>query len=271
MHLPFGHKDGGAGGLPVEEVKKLRAQGKQDREIIVQLKNEGHSFQQIEQAMLQALKSGVGPGNSPGQAQGQQGQIPQGQFSQGGPPMQGMPGAGQGFSPQGAGRPQMGGPGFGPPQGNFSQGPPQGNLPTREALMPSLQLSAPSTGVVPLEAEVGTPTDLIEEVVEGVVEEKFEKADQKFEYLNKQIEKSKEDAEALKNLMLSSLQKRDKVIEELRAKLVKSDEEIEDIVIKCNALEKAFKQFLPELTEKVRIKNTEKKIEAQESPDEELK
>lgn len=284
MHLPFGHKEGESGASLSGEVAKLRSQGKQDREIIVQLKKEGHSFQDIEKAMLQALKTGV---NSGAPAAGQQ------SCPQPGSPMAPRPGSPQ-VPMQGAGGAQGPPPGAPPagmppagrlpapnqPQRGMSpqmQGASQsGNLPTRDMLIPSPQIAAPSAGVVPLEAEVGNPTDLIEEVVEGVVEEKFEKADQKFEFLHKQMEKSKEDAEGLKNLMLSSLQKRDKTIETLRQDLEKTKEEFEDLVIKCNALEKAFKQFLPELTEKVRVKNAEKKLGAQvqtvkEEPTEELK
>ncbi|MGC9310320.1 MAG: hypothetical protein ACP5E4_01195 [Candidatus Aenigmatarchaeota archaeon] len=255
----------------MEEVKKLRAQGKPDREIIVQLKKEGHSFQDIEKAMLQALKSGVNQGPSQGGMQQRPG-MPQPPFQQGqGMGMQSPPMQGGGFYPGQMPPGSMGQrPKASPGQMPSSFGGPQGRrggaeeLPTRETLIPSPNMNLSLGGPVPLEAEAGNPTDLIEEVVEGVVEEKFEKADQKFEYLNKAIEKGKEDIEKIKNLMLSSMQKRDQTIELLRQDLKKSNEEIEDLVIKCNALEKAFKQFLPELTEKVRIKNVEKKVETME-------
>ena len=74
MQLPFGHKGAEATGLPVEEVKKLKAQGKADRDIIVELKKQGHSFESIEKAMLQALRTGGNP-SSPQQGMGQQGQM----------------------------------------------------------------------------------------------------------------------------------------------------------------------------------------------------
>jgi archaellum component FlaC len=114
-------------------------------------------------------------------------------------------------------------------------------------------------GVVPLENEAGNPTDIIEEIVEGVVEEKFEKVDEKFEAMEKGLDKSKEETENLKNLMLSSFQKRDKTLDEAKQTITSMKTEIDDLVIKCNALERAFKQFLPELTEKVRAQGVEKR------------
>jgi hypothetical protein len=267
MQLPFGHKAAESGVLPVEDVKRLRAQGKADRDIIVELKKQGHSFESIEKAMLQVLRAGGNP-------------SPQGNFNQ-----QGNFGQQGGFGPQG----QMGGQGqfqnqplnprpqFSPQQGvlgaaqvggmrpqqGFSGGPMQQggpNLLTRETLNPQANMNIQVGGVVPLEAEAGNPTDIIEEVVEGVVEEKFEKIDEKFEAVTKDAAKNKEELENLKNLMLSSLQKRDKALDELKQSQTAMKDEIEDIVIKCSALEKAFKQFLPELTEKVRTQNTERRV-----------
>lgn len=259
MQLPFGHKEGGStGAVPVDEVKALRAQGKADRDVIVELKKKGYSFEIIEKAMLQVLKGGV---NSPGTAQGAPGAA--GSTGGYGAPQQGA-------SPRPPFSPQQGAFGTQPPgmvqrpQAGFASGPPQAyspGLPQRENIIPPMSLSAAGGGVLPLEAEVGNPTDIIEEVVEGVVDEKFEKADQKFESMTKELNKGREDYEALKTLMLSSLQKRDKDIEDLRQNIKSMKEEIEDLLVKSAALEKAFKQFLPDITEKVRMQNTEKRIE----------
>jgi len=244
----------------VEEVRRLKAQGKADRDIIVELKKEGHSFQDIEKAMLQVMRTS-GPPGSPQQPMGGTGAYGGQGFSQGQPqasrqqynPQQGVFNAGQQFNAPGARPPP---PGYSQPMAHAA--PP--NLATRETLIQQPNLNVRIGGTVPLEAEAGNPTDLIEEVVEGVVEEKFEEADKRFETASKDMVKTKEDLENLKNLMLSSLQKKDKSIDELKANITSLKEEIEDVVIKCNALEKAFKQFLPELTEKVRTQNTEKKV-----------
>jgi len=269
MQLPFGHKAAESGVLPIEEVKRLRSQGKADRDIIVELKKQGHSFESIEKAMLQVLRTG---GNSP---------APQGNFAPQGQAGVQMPNQMQSqqmqqpfaqrpqFNPQQGvlGSPQMGG-GQRMPQ-NFQGGPsPQQGGPalmTRETLMPQANMNIQVGGVVPLETEAGNPTDIIEEVVEGVVEEKFEKIDEKFESVAKDVNKNKDEMENLKNLMLSSFQKRDKTIDELKQSQNEMKEEIEDLVIKCSALEKAFKQFLPELTEKVRAQTIEKRVETTEA------
>ena len=262
MQLPFGHKGGEqVGAIPVDEVRNLRAQGKADREIIVELKKRGHSFESIEKAMLQVLKGGAVPGGA------QAGSAYMGQMGN-----QSM-GPSQAQYPRQQFNPQQGAlnaPQFGPgqrPQGTFQPSQGQGygsNLATRESLIPQTNMNIQIGGVVPLEAEAGAPSDIIEEVVEGVVEEKFEKSDQKFEAIGKDIAKGKEDAEGLKSLMVSSLQKRDKDIEDLRQSVKSMRDDIEDLLVKSAALEKAFKQFLPDITEKVRSQNAERKVESAE-------
>lgn len=223
IKLPFSHKKEEVGSIPTEEVRKMRESGKSDREIISELKNRGYPFQVVEKAMLKELKSSV---SSERKSQ---------------EPSQEMPRS--------------------PPQGFDSESePPQPKersssherLPTRENLMPGPKL--PSNQNASLEGQSG-PVDLIEEVVEGVVEEKFESLDKRFESIQKEHEKVKESIENLKNIFASSIKKRDTMIEETKVEFDKLKEKFEDIVIKCNALERAFKQFLPDLTEKVREKN----------------
>ncbi len=94
-------------------------------------------------------------------------------------------------------------------------------------------------------------------IYEGVVEEKFESLDKRFESIQKEHEKVKESIENLKNIFASSIKKRDNMIKETNTEFDKLKERLEDITTRCNALEKAFKQFLPDLTEKVREKNQE--------------
>ena len=234
LHLPFGHKEEEVGSIPTEEVKKMRESGKSDREIIVELKNKGYPFQAVEKAMLEALKSGVSSERGPPPSR----EIPAG------PP----PGINSEFEPS--------------PLREPTPTEPNRRLPTREELMPRPTL--PTGQTTSLEMQSG-PVDLIEEVVEGVVEEKFEKLDTRFEAIQKEHEKVKEDIENLKNIFASSIQKRDTMIEETRIEFDKLKDEFEDIVIKCSALEKAFKQFLPDLTERVRKKNlSEKGVEVVE-------
>ncbi|RLJ02787.1 MAG: hypothetical protein DRP10_00210 [Candidatus Aenigmatarchaeota archaeon] len=216
MKFPFSHREEEISSIPTEEVKKLRESGKSDREIINELKNKGYSFQAIERAMLQALKYGVSSKRET-PTQSKERDYNQRKFE------------------------------FEPSEQKYE-------LPTREELTPKPILTLPPRQEG-LEMESG-PVDLIEEVVEGVVEEKFEKLDTKFEFINKEHKKLKEDIEGLKALFVSSIQKRDKEIEEIRNEIEKLKENIEEVVIKYNALERAFKQFLPDLIEK----NREKKV-----------
>ncbi|MCK4429562.1 MAG: hypothetical protein KAU95_04245 [Candidatus Aenigmarchaeota archaeon] len=234
MKLPFSHK-GREDNIPVDAVRKLREQGKSDREIIIELKNKNYPFQMIEKAMLQVLKSGTAQDfkNVPGQNAGNAYTLTP---------------ENQGNQPPGT-QPPM------PPTQAQGRG-----VPTREELMPKQDFpSFQSQGQEGSFESQFEPTDLIEEVVEGVVEEKFEKLDTKFEFIHKEHEKLKHDAETLKNLFGASIQKRDRAIENLRGDIVKLKEDMDDIVIKSNALERAFKQFLPELTEKARKKHLAEK------------
>ncbi len=229
MKLPFSHKEEESR-IPIEEVRKLREQGKSDREIIVVLKNKNYPFQVIEKAMLQVLKSGVGPEQKKASTN-PAGNYPNQPYHQTQPP-----------------RPQPG-------QAGSQQ---ESELPTREELLPRPNIPAIPGQEAPFESQF-EPTDLIEEVVEGVVEEKFEKLDTKFEFIHKEQEKQKKDLEGIKNLFGSSIQKRDNTIEDLREDIGKLKEEIDALVIKSNALERAFKQFLPELTAKARKENLAEK------------
>lgn len=227
LKLPFGHKEEEVGSIPTEEVRKMRESGKSDKEIIAELKNKGYPFQAVEKAMLEVLKSGV---------DSKRGSSSLIQERPHGPP----PGLDSEFEPS----PLRERPSLHEPR----------RLPTREELMPRPAL--PTNQNVSLEMQSG-PVDLIEEIVEGVVEEKFESLDTRFGSIQKEHEKLKESIENLKNIFASSIQKRDTMIEETKVEFDKLKEKFEDIAIKCNALERAFKQFLPDLTEKVRKKNLE--------------
>ncbi len=249
LKLPFGHKGEEMGSIPIKEVTLLREQGKSDREIITKLKTQGFSFQAIEKAMLHVLKSGVGNSNDPIPQPGVK--FPQGsrqpsgmQSHQGIPQSSGMQTPQQG-SPQLLQREQV----------NFRQVPPvQGN----QELIPEQKLGFSGMQEPSLEMQF-EPTNLIEEIVEGVVEEKFEKLDTKFEFIQKNQEKLKEDIEKMRVLLANEIQKVEKLIEGSKEETNKLKDDIETVDIKCAALERAFKQFLPDLAEKVRSKTLKQK------------
>ncbi|MCK4729813.1 MAG: hypothetical protein KAT28_00695 [Candidatus Aenigmarchaeota archaeon] len=226
------------GSIPIREVTLLREQGKSDREIITKLKTQGFSFQAIEKAMLQVLKAGVGNSNNPIQQPGMKSpqSVPQQPGMQ--PPQQG--------SPQLPQREQV----------NFRGQVP--SVPRVQELMPEQKLGFSGMQEPSLEMQ-SEPTDLIEEIVEGVVDEKFEKLDTKFEFIQKNQEKLKEDIKGMKVLLTNEIQKIEKMIGGSKEETNKLKDEIETVDIKCDALERAFKQFLPDLAEKVRSKTLKQK------------
>ncbi len=238
LKLPFGHKGEEMGSIPIREVTLLREQGKSDREIITKLKTQGFSFQAIEKAMLQVLKAGVGNSNNPIQQPGMKSpqSVPQQPGMQ--PPQQG--------SPQLPQREQV----------NFRGQVP--SVPRVQELMPEQKLGFSGMQEPSLEMQ-SEPTDLIEEIVEGVVDEKFEKLDTKFEFIQKNQEKLKEDIKGMKVLLTNEIQKIEKMIGGSKEETNKLKDEIETVDIKCDALERAFKQFLPDLAEKVRSKTLKQK------------
>ncbi|HIE41614.1 MAG TPA: hypothetical protein EYP80_03015 [Candidatus Aenigmarchaeota archaeon] len=210
MKLPFQHKEEGIT-IPIDEVKKLREQGKSDREIIIELKNKGYSFQAIEKAMLQSLKESA---TSELMLEKE--------------------------------------PSFEQTQATRKE------LPTKESLVEKPKFALPPPEQLPLEAPF-EPTDLIEEVVEGVVEEKFEKLDTKFEYVHNEQDKLKKANEELRNFFVGEFEKIKQNIRDLRDEIEKLRDEFEDLIIKVNALEKAFKQFLPDIFAKIRERNLEER------------
>jgi hypothetical protein len=204
MRLPFQHKEEEIT-IPFYEVKKLREEGKSDKEIISQLKERGYSFEAIEKAMLQVLKEGITPKEEKQVEKEEKKEVVR-------------------------------------------------ELPTREDIEKP-KFAFPQAEF-PLESDF-EPTDLIEEVVEGVVEEKFEKLDTKFEYIHNELEKIRKDNEALKSFVISSIEKENKLFEGLKKENEKLKREIEDLIIKTNALERAFKQFLPDIFVRAREKKLE--------------
>jgi len=202
MKLPFPHKEEETT-IPIYEVKKLREEGKSDREIISELKGRGYSFEAIEKAMLQVLKEGVSEKPAPEEKKEEE-------------------------------KKEV-----------------VRELPTKEDI--EKPVFALPQQPFPPESDFG-PADLIEEVVEGVVEEKIEKLDSKFEFITNELEKIKKDSASLKSFIVSSIEKENRILEELKKEKEKLKAELEDLTIKTNALESAFKQFLPDIFVRMREK-----------------
>jgi len=87
------------------------------------------------------------------------------------------------------------------------------------------------------------PETLIEEVIENIVNEKWEKfSSEKVREIEEEIQKAKEELEQIKKSISNK-----KPAEDYSSRMQEISNEIEDLQSRVGALEKAFKQFLPTL------------------------
>ncbi len=205
--LPFGKKEKEESfvrEIPVEEVRKLRSQGKSDRDIIIELKNKGYTFQEIEKAMLQVLRESSISEEKPKENK----------------------------------------------QTDFQR---EINLPTIEKISGGDKLgplAIPSLTMGP--SQEFSTLDLLEEIVEGVVEEKIHDFSTRFDEFSAKIKEE--------NLKISELKKIiEKNYSELNSKIVDMEKNLADLSdlvsrleIKVKVLEKTMKEFLPDIMEKAR-------------------
>lgn len=189
-------------GSPVDEVQRLTASGLSDKDVIKKLKSEGYSYEQIEQAMMQAVKQGVSPNQSPFQNY--------------------------------------------QPQQNYPQPAPQGSIEdvyskdTEEEPMqfPELEVPAQQEGL-----DI-SPEAIVEELVEGVVEEKWQKFQQRIEKTESEISKMKIMLEQHKESTVQAAP-------DVGPRVNEMSEQLDDLQARVGGLEKAFKQFLPSLTQNI--------------------
>ena len=90
---------------------------------------------------------------------------------------------------------------------------------------------------------------LMEELIEGVIEDKWNKFQDRMEKLDDNFEKIK--AEIKQWQIKQEQQKRDLPTRELELRISELSEQMEDIDARVGGLEKAFKQFLPALTRNI--------------------
>ncbi len=192
----FGKKNKEPKQLPMDEVKRMANRGMSDKEIIKELKGKGFDYKDIEKAMLQAVKEGVGEEPSTRQDN-------------------------EAFSP-----PDI----FGaPPEASYGN-----DLPTFEEET----------------AQNGDQSDvIIEELIEGVVEEKWEK----FEDRIVRIEESLEHLNAQLRQYDAKIGQKSQELPaaEDEARIAEVANRLEDLDARVGGLEKAFKQFLPSLTRNI--------------------
>ncbi len=189
-------------GSPVDEVQKLTSSGLSDKDVIKKLKSEGYSYEQIEQAMLQAVKQGVGSNQSSFQNY--------------------------------------------PQQQNYAQPSPQGSIEdvyskdTEEEQVQFPELGAPAQQE---ELDI-SPEAIVEELVEGVVEEKWQKFQQRIEKTESEISKMKIMLEQHKETAVQAAP-------DVGPRVNEMSEQLDDLQARVGGLEKAFKQFLPSLTQNI--------------------
>lgn len=180
--------------VPPEEVQKLVSSGMSDKDTIKHLKSKGYGYEEIEKAMMSAVKRGV--------------EAPQ-------------------FAPSQPGAPL--------PKRDLPELPEIQDYRPEEDIMGGLQETEPDL----------SPDIIVEEIVEGVVEEKW----QKFE---ERIRKTENDFTNL-SIQLKQFQqpRQDQPVKDYDPKIAEINEQMEDLQARVGGLEKAFRQFLPSLTRNI--------------------
>ncbi len=190
------------GPVPVEEIQTMSRRGLSDREIIKKMKKQGYSYDEIEKAMLQAVKQGVS----------------------GGPEFQ-----------------------------EIKQPSPDSFSLDDLYQQPAPQQAAPMAQEPEQFQEINTenvnPEAIIEELIEGVIEEKWEKFNKKI----KEQEQNLENVSTLIRQLEQKLQavKTDSIPKELELRSDVLNNRLDDLEVRIGGLEKAFKQFLPSLTRNI--------------------
>jgi len=205
------------GPVPLSEIQNLRNAGLSDKDIIKRLKEKGYDYKEIERAMLQSLKTQVSQSSKPIEEE----KTPE-------------------------------------PFSNLST---QEELPTfDDFLKPSFPTSPVKEfreedllnfGEQPIQEETVSPEVTIEEIVEGIMEEKWQPMHKELEAIINEQEKIKKEIAELKALVSKIPGEETK--SNIFIKVQEIEEKLNEIEPKVNGLEKAFKQFLPSLTENIRM------------------
>ncbi len=187
----------GERGVPIDEIRRMASKGMSDRDIIKDLKGRGYSYNDIEKAMLAAVKEGVNEPSAPSA------EMPSEEF-------------------------------FAPSQPQQLQ--PSYELPTFEEEQPQF--------VNPEQTE-----NMMEELIEGVIEDKWNKFEDRMSKIEDSFEKAK--AEMKQWQIKQDQQRRESPTKELELRISEMSEQLEDIDARVGGLEKAFRQFLPALTKNI--------------------
>ncbi len=212
--------------IPVDIVQKLASHGMPEPQIISQLRSQGFSPMQIDKALSQAIKSAVS--------------FPQSNQARSSPPERVVPGPQIRAAIEPVAFPEA-------PSFDFS--PQNQNMPQEFTFEENPQQFVEKPEVP---QQVSGPEITLEEIIEGVIADRwmtFEKRmagiDQKDQMLEQRIEDMRKQVDEVRALISKSEQT-------FIGKLDEYGGHIGGIESRIGSIEKAFRDFLPDLTENVR-------------------
>jgi predicted transcriptional regulator len=199
------------GAVPIERIKQMQQKGMSDKDIIKTLKDDGYDYDEIEKGMLQSVKEGVS----------QTTDFDNRYDSTASEPL-----------PKPAPEPAVA----------------EGALPTAEDIMkPVPEEHAIKRGEELPETRFEdsdlSPELVIEELVEGVIDEKWEKIQKKLKFMDEEMERVR--------MAIHQIKKRPASEATPDINLDEVYDKIDDLDARIGGLEKAFKQFLPSLTRNI--------------------
>ncbi len=192
--------------VPIEEVQRLMRSGLSDKDTIKELKSQGYSYEDIEKAMLQAVKAGVGEEQPKERKQ-----------------MESIIGR------------------YGEEQPSIDH---DDELPLLGEVYPT-DTSYNQEIKLP---ETEEPELIIEELVEGVVEEKWQRLSESVNKINSKIEEIRIGFE---QVIQGMNEKKGASGKDFSPEISDLSRRLEDLEIRIGGLEKAFKQLLPSLTRNI--------------------
>lgn len=206
--------------VPTDEINKMMKKGMNDKDIIRHLKAKGYPYNLIEKAMLHAVKRGVDDKHE--KKKPQEYDVPEQDF----------------FNDEGtdsSGVEDL----FGPPPQHEE---PEYAEPAEEEYQQDYQ----DYQDLPQFSEQSQP---VEEIVEGLVEEKWQRFQDEMIRLEDSIERTKADMKNIEERVHAAGKETPST--ELDSRLTEFGDRMDDIEARIGGLERAFKQFLPALTRNI--------------------
>jgi DNA-binding transcriptional MerR regulator len=213
----FFHKKQEGRPIPTDEINAMTKQGMSDKDIIKRLKGQGYSYNEIEKAMLSAVKSGVSEEK----------------------PMKKM----QPRTP--APPPPQGGQDFTYDFGDEAPNDAYDNMAPEDIF--GGQQQQPQFQDLPQFSQ--EPQQPVEELVEGLIEEKWQRFQEEINRFDESIERINADMKVFEERIEAS--KGENLSSEVDARITELSDHLEEVDARVGGLERAFKQMLPSLTRNI--------------------